>query len=153
MLLPLNLDHIVETSLDTMAPKRGSARSELNAVRKTVLDYLESCYSWEGSRMKRALHPKLAKRFAWTDPKTGRTRLHQYTAARLVRDVQAGWGRRKAGAKRTPKAERRAEIKILDRFKDMAVARTAAAWGIDYISLAKVNGNWKIINVLWRTWK
>jgi hypothetical protein len=32
----------------------------------------------------------------------------------------------------------------------MGVVRTEAAWGIDYISLAKFNGKWKIINVLWR---
>jgi hypothetical protein len=100
--------------------------------------------------MKRALHPKLAKRTAWTNPKTGRTRVYEYPASKLIRDVQAGWGGRKSGAKRAPMADRQAEIRILDRFKDMGVVRTEAAWGIDYISLAKFNGKWKIINVLWR---
>jgi len=103
--------------------------------------------------MRRALHPKLAKRTAWTNPKTGRTRVYEYSAAKLIRDVQSGWGGRKTGAKRALPAERRAEVKILDRFKDMAAVRTAAAWGIDYISLAKVDGRWKIINVLWRHWE
>ena len=103
--------------------------------------------------MARALHPKLAKRIAWTNPKTGRTRIYEYTARRLIRDVQAGWGARKTGGKRRPISERRIEIKRLDRFKDMAVVRTAAAWGVDYISMAKVDGNWKIINVLWRHWE
>jgi hypothetical protein len=100
--------------------------------------------------MKRALHPKLAKRIVWTNPETGRSRIFEYPATKLIRDVQSGWGRRKAHARRTPVAERRADIKILDRFKDMGVVRTEAAWGVDYISLAKYNGDWKIINVLWR---
>jgi Putative lumazine-binding len=100
--------------------------------------------------MRRALHPKLAKRMVLTDPKTGRSRVYQYTAAKLIHDVQAGWGGRKAKAKRTPMADRKAEVKILDRFRDMAVVRTEATWGIDYISLAKYNGRWKILNVLWR---
>ncbi len=100
--------------------------------------------------MRRALHPKLAKRMVWTDPKTGRSRVHEYSASKLIHDVQAGWGGRKSGAKRAPTGQRQAEIKILDRFKDMGVVRTEAAWGIDYISLAKFNGKWKIINVLWR---
>jgi Putative lumazine-binding len=133
-----------------MAANRSPADSEARAIRKTVLDYLESCYSWEGYRMKRALHPKLAKRVVWTNPKTGRSRMWEYPASKLVHDVQAGWGGRKAHSRRTPVAERQTDITILDRFKDMGVVKTEASWGIDYIQLAKYNGRWKIINVLWR---
>ncbi len=140
------------TPLD-MAHGRPSSNSEQGAIRKAVLDYVESCYSWEGHRMKRALHPKLAKRTAWTNPKTGRTRVYEYPASKLIHDVQAGWGGRRKGDRRAPLAARRAEVRILDRFKDMAVVRTAATWGVDYLSLAKVDGNWKIINVLWRHWE
>lgn len=135
-----------------MALKRPSSRAEETAIRKTILDYLESCYSWEGYRMRRAVHRKLAKRTAWTNPKNGRTGIYEYPAAKLIRDVQAGWGQRKTGGKRRPVSERRIEIKLLDRFKDMAVVRTGAAWGVDYLSMAKVDGKWKIINVLWRHW-
>lgn len=133
-----------------MATKRPTSDPEAKAMRKTVLDYLESCYSWEGYRMKRALHPKLAKRIVRTDAKTGRSEMHEYPASKLIHDVQAGWGGRKTHAKRTPVAERQTDITILDRFKDMGVVKTEASWGIDYIELAKYNGHWKIINVLWR---
>ena len=136
-----------------MSPRRTKSHSEDSAVRKTVRDYLESCYAWDGRRMKRALHPKLAKRIVWTNPKTGASRIYEYTAARLIRDVQSGWGARKAHTRRTPKAQRQADIEILDRFKDMSVVKTKAVWGVDYISLAKYNGEWKIINVLWRHYK
>lgn len=148
--LHLKIDLILETVPDSMASRRGRSGSEESAMQRTVLDYLESCYSWEGYRMKRALHPKLAKRIVWTNPKTGRSGVYEYSASKLIRDVQAGWGGRKAHSRRTPKAERQTDIKILDRFKDMGVVRTQAAWGFDYLSLAKYNGQWKIINVLWR---
>jgi len=100
--------------------------------------------------MRRALHPKLAKRLVSTDPKTGRSKIQEYPASKLIHDVQAGWGGRKARAKRSPVAERQTDLRILDRFKDMAVVKTEAVWGIDYIELAKYNGHWKIFNVLWR---
>jgi hypothetical protein len=100
--------------------------------------------------MRRALHPDLVKRIVWTDPKTGRSKMYQYSASQLIRDTQAGWGSRKAGDKRTPMAKRQKDIIFVDRFKDMAVVRTEATWGVDYIGLVKFNGKWKIINVLWR---
>jgi hypothetical protein len=42
------------------------------------------------------------------------------------------------------------DIQILDRFDDMCVVKTEARWGIDYIHLAKWNGEWKVVNVLWK---
>jgi hypothetical protein len=150
MSLHPKLGHILGIALGNMARKPGNSKSEESAIRKTVLDYLESCYSWEGYRMKRALHPKLAKRVVWTNPRTGRSRLYEYPAAKLIRDVQAGWGGRRAHSKRTPVSKRQLDISILDRFKNMGVVRTDAAWGVDYLSLAKYNGRWKIVNVLWR---
>lgn len=61
--------------------------------------------------MKRALHPKLAKRAVSTNLKTGRSRLHEYPASKLIHDVRLGWG----GEKRLPLAKRRKDLKILDR--------------------------------------
>jgi hypothetical protein len=31
----------------------------------------------------------------------------------------------------------------------MASLRTDAYWGVDYMHLAKIDGEWKIVNVLW----
>ena len=39
--------------------------------------------------------------------------------------------------------------RILDRFENAAVVKIVAAEWIDYLELAKVDGQWKIINVLW----
>ncbi len=136
-----------------MAGKRQFSDPETRAMRKTVQDYVESCYSWEGYRMKRALHSRLAKRIVWTDSKNGRSHVSEYPASKLIHDVQNGWGGRKAGAKRTPVADRQTDITVLDRFKDMGVVKTEASWRVDYIHLAKYNGEWKIINVLWRRWR
>jgi len=110
-----------------MAITTATSDLEAEAIRKTVFNYIESCYSWEGSRMKRALHPRLVKRMVWTDPKTGRTKMYELSASKLIRDTQGGWGDRKARVKRTPVAQRQEDMTILDRYKDMAIVRTEAS--------------------------
>lgn len=41
------------------------------------------------------------------------------------------------------------DVKILDVFGDIASVRVDAADWIDYRHLARWNGEWKIVNVLW----
>ena len=41
------------------------------------------------------------------------------------------------------------EITILDRYNNAAVVKIVASGWIDYLEVARFNGQWKIINVLW----
>jgi len=41
------------------------------------------------------------------------------------------------------------EVTILDRYNNAAVVKVVASDWIDYLEIAKINGEWKIINVLW----
>ena len=104
--------------------------------------------------MKRALHPKLAKRAVWPDDKTGRSALDELPTPKLLRMVVGPFFGRKRPRSRAAREKGAASwtgyIRILDRFEDMCVVKTKAIWGIDYIHMAKWNGEWKIINVLWR---
>ncbi|MEJ2580301.1 MAG: nuclear transport factor 2 family protein [Acidobacteriota bacterium] len=50
---------------------------------------------------------------------------------------------------KVPVEERMAEITILDRFGNTAVVKAVARDWVDYLQIGKVNGEWKIINVLW----
>jgi hypothetical protein len=53
--------------------------------------------------------------------------------------------------KNTPKAEQTKDVKILDVFDDMATVRLEMRDWIDYMHLAKFNGKWVIVNVLWKS--
>ncbi len=48
-----------------------------------------------------------------------------------------------------PVAQRREDFRILDIYRDNAVAKIVASDWIDYLELARWNGQWKIVNVLW----
>jgi len=122
-------------------PDRGSA--EEAAIRATVLDYVQGWYDGDAARMERALHPELAKRIVRTDATSGKSRLDQMSAMTLVQYTRSG------GGKKTPAAERQQDVQVLDVFENAASARATMSGWVDYLHLAKVDGQWKIVNVLW----
>ena len=112
-------------------------------IRAAALDYIDGWYAGDGARMERALHPELAKRNVFTDPQSRRSRLIQMSALTLINQTRAG------GGSDIPAAERKSEVTILDVFQGAASVRVRAATWVDYMHLAKWNGRWIIINVLW----
>ena len=112
------------------------------AIKQAALDYLEGWYEGNAERMERALHPELAKRIVRTNPQ-GQSRLDQMSAMTLVQYTRGG------GGKNTPKESQQKDITILDVFENAASVKAVAADWIDYLHVAKSNGKWVIVNVLW----
>jgi putative lumazine-binding protein len=127
----------------TVAAAQTGTSDESAAITKTALNYIEGWYEGDAARMESALHPELAKRMIYTDPKTGRSQFNHMGAMALVQGTKRG------GGTKTPKEKQLKEVTILDRFNNAAVVKIVASDWIDYLSVAKVNGEWKIINVLW----
>ena len=111
-------------------------------IRQAALDYIEGWYEGNGERMERALHPDLAKRIVNTNQQ-GRSVLGHQSAMTLVQSTRRG------GGKNTPAAQRRNDVRILDIFGNTASVRVDADSWIDYLHIARWNGRWVIINVLW----
>jgi len=122
---------------------RAQAAADSAGIRKAALDYIDGWYTGDGPRMESSLHPDLAKRLVATDPASGRSRIIQMTAMGLVQGTRAG------GGTRTPVEQRREDVKILDIYENAASARVDAGGWVDYMHLAKWNGKWVIVNVLW----
>lgn len=112
------------------------------AIKAAALDYIEGWYEGNAERMERALHPDLAKRIVHTNDK-GQSRLDQMSAVTLVQGTRRGFG------KNTPKEEQIKEVTVLDAFQNAASVKIIAADWIDYLHIAKFNGRWVIVNVLW----
>jgi len=113
------------------------------AIKKAALDYVEGWYEGNTERMERAVHPELAKRIVRTDPNSGRNRLEQMSAMTLVQGVKRG------GGKDTSVEQQQKDVFIFDIFQSTASAKAIMSGWIDYMHLAKWNGEWKIVNVLW----
>ena len=112
------------------------------AITATALDYIEGWYEGNAERMERALHPDLAKRIVRTNDK-GQSSLGQMSAMGLVQGVKRG------GGKDTPKERQQKDVTILDVYENAASVKVVASDWIDYLHLAKFNGRWVIVNVLW----
>jgi hypothetical protein len=113
------------------------------AIRATALDYVEGWYEGNAERMVRALHPELVKRIVVRDTTTGKTMVQGMGASVLVNSTRHGYG------KETPKERQQKEVRILDIFGNAASAKAVMADWVDYMQLAKVDGRWVIVNVLW----
>jgi len=117
--------------------------ADSTAIRQTALDYIEGWYTADADRMSRAVHTKLVKRIFATHPKTGETVFRNQDSTALVAATEKGYG------KKIPEAQRQKDITILDVFKGAASVKIVAARWVDYLHLAKENGDWQIVNVLW----
>jgi Putative lumazine-binding len=142
LLLAVGLIEFNASAQNATAPNRPND-ADAAAIRQTALDYIEGWYEGNAERMERALHPELAKRIVRTDPKSGRSGLGQQSAMTLVQ------GTRNGGGKTTPKEKQQKDVTILDVFENAASVKVVASDWIDYLHVAKWNGRWVIVNVLW----
>jgi hypothetical protein len=122
------------------SPALGQTAADSAAIKATALDYIQGWYEGNAERMERAVHPHLAKRLVYTD--RGRSRLIEVTAMDLVQGSREGDGK-------LPPDKRRTEVKILDIFENAGMVRIDATDWVDYLQVAKWNGRWVIINVVW----
>ena len=132
-----------QSSQQAAAKPAGASEADLAAIKQTALDYIEGYYEGNGERMERALHSELAKRIVITDPKSGRSRLDQMSAMTLA------LGTRARASSPTPKEKRQSDVTVLDVFENAASVKIVATDWIDYLHVAKFNGRWVIVNVLW----
>jgi len=133
-------------ALIALAPVPSVAQTPADsaAIRQAALDYIEGYYTGDAARMGRAVHPELAKRIVRTDS-LGGSFLSTMGASQLVSGTRAGYGRE------VPAGDQRTDVTVLDVYHDVASARIDAGAWIDYLHLARVDGRWVIVNVLWAT--
>lgn len=122
---------------------QGQSSADSVAIRSTALDYAEGWYEGNAERMTRALHPELVKRIVVRDTATGKTVVQGMGASVLINSTRHGYG------KETPRERQQKDVKILDIFGNAASAKAVMADWVDYMQLAKVDGKWVIVNVLW----
>lgn len=140
-LLPLLAMAVLAVVLAPSADAQTQADS--TAIRAAALDYIEGWYGGDPDRMARALHPALVKRIVAVNRETGEAFIDDMGAGKLVAGTRAAYGRE------TPEDQRRTEVTIFEVFGNAASVKIDAGGWIDYLHLAKIDGRWTIVNVLW----
>ena len=109
-----------------------------SAVRATVSNYIEAYYTGDAKRMEQTLHPHFLKHVI-----RGERPLHDMSGLEMVRGVVSG-------PVDIPQEERTEQVKVLDIAGDMASAKLVTPGWVDYMTLSKVDGQWKILSVVQR---
>ena len=112
------------------------------AIRQAVDDYYQGWYGADANRHAQALHAELAKRTIRQSP-TGDDYLHNVTKDQMVTWTAQGKGGE------TPANQRSYVIVQVDYYEQIASVKVEAYEYIEYLHLAKENGKWLIVNVLW----
>lgn len=122
-----------------------SARSaDRAAVEAAALDYIEALYNADPSRIERSVHPQLTKRGFWRDTATAPWGPQLTMTYEQLVALTKKWN---ADKKQDTSIKRVDVYEVLDQ---TASAKVTAQWGIDYLHLAKYDGRWKIINIVWQ---
>lgn len=113
------------------------------AVKQTALDYIEGWFSGDPDRMARALHPALHKVGVREFMPNGKKALTPIGYTAMVELTRIGAG------KDTPPDKADIQVHILDISGLIASVKVTSVKFTDYLLMAELDGQWKIINVLW----
>lgn len=116
------------------------------SVRSAVSDYVDGIYRADTARIVRSVRPELAKRGYWVPRNQTAYANEPMTFAELI-NVAKTWN---PNRQRNPDSMVK-EIQILDLLDQTASAKLVAQWGVDYFHLARYDGRWMIVNVLWQS--
>lgn len=115
------------------------------AIERTILNYVEAFYEGDTTKAYESVAPYLAKRGYYQ--RNGTEAEAIMTFQQLVRLAQR-WKNTQNITAASPR-----KITVFDVLDKIATAKVEAQWGIDYFHLAKVNGKWTIVNVLWQDYR
>jgi Putative lumazine-binding len=125
--------------LSTNAQNHRASNDEGAAVRATVTNYIEAYYDGDAARMKQTLHPHYLKHKIHGD-----IPMREQAGPQMMQAVLEGGGTHMASAQRTE------QVTVLDIAGNIASAKLVTPGWVDYITLSKVNGDWKILSVVQR---
>lgn len=115
-------------------------------VGRVALDYLDAFYRGDDELLRRAVHPDVSKLGFYRETVDQRYQQVPMPFDEMLEFAEAV----RAGRVNTP-ADAPRDVTVLDVADQTAVAQVDAWWGHDYLHLARFDGRWMIIHVLWQS--
>lgn len=120
----------------TVNAQTSRAADDASSIRATVTNYIEAYYTGDAPRMQHTLHPHYLKLMLH-----GNIPVRQYTGTDMIGMVQSG-------APNMPAASKTEQVSVLDINGNIASAKLITPGWVDYVTLSKVDGAWKILSVV-----
>ena len=143
--LPAHVTLLIALALLLSLSTLSASADEEAAVRAAVLDYVEGVYEVDPARIERSVHPEMAKRGFGRRSASDPYREIPMTFEQLVK-LAGNYNKDGHIPADAPK-----EVIVYEVLDKTASLKLIAEWGIDYMHLAKYEGRWKIVNVLWQS--
>jgi hypothetical protein len=126
-------------NLSTQAQTSQTSNDDSSAVRATVTNYIEAYYTGDARRMEQTLHPHYLKHMIHRD-----IPMRDKTGPQMVEET------RSHGIPDIPLAQRTEQVTVLDIAGTIASAKLVTPGWVDYMTLSKSGGEWKILSVVQR---
>jgi Putative lumazine-binding len=126
-------------NLPTNAQENKTSGDDASAVSATVTNYIEAYYKGDARGIEQTLHPHYLKHKIHGD-----IPMREQTGEALVQDVRNG------GGTHLSQAQRMEKVTVLDVSGNIASAKLVTPGWVDYMTLSKLNGEWKILAVVQR---
>ncbi|HEU4828653.1 MAG TPA: nuclear transport factor 2 family protein [Gemmatimonadales bacterium] len=131
-------------ALPAAAPAQSAADSA--GVRAAVLDYVEGFYQGDSTRLVRSIRPEVVKYGFYVPRDSSRYQGEPMSFAQMHAFANSVKRNNRPAPATAPR-----EIELLDVQDQTAAAKLTAWWGTDYLHLAKYDGRWMIVHVLWQS--
>jgi hypothetical protein len=133
-------------ALATLTEKVIAQTSDKDLVYAAIEDYVDCLYLAQPDRIKKSVHPNLVKKGFWRPKdKTEYQPEETMTFQELV-DLAGKWNANGKLAKDALK-----KIEIFDVQDQTAIGKLTAVWGTDYFQLAKYDGKWMVVHIVWQS--
>lgn len=131
-------------ALGLPAPSTAQHAHDPAGVERAALDYLEGFYEGSTEKIRRSVHPDAHKfGFAMRDG--------TYQRIPMSYDQMLAFATRVRETGDHPPDDAPKRVELLDVMDQIAVAKVDAWWGSDYLTMARYDGQWKIVQVLWQS--
>tara|TARA_R110002126_G_scaffold291763_2_gene457125 strand:+ start:21027 stop:21518 length:492 start_codon:yes stop_codon:yes gene_type:complete len=116
-------------------------------VELAILDYVEGLYLVDSMRIDKSVDKKLRKIGYYFNPDTKKYIDNLEMTHEQLSNLAANWNKNGNNANEGSSKK----IEIFNVNSKTASAKLTAEWGIDLFHLAKVDKQWKIVNVMWQS--
>lgn len=126
---------------DSIQSIRNSDDSEEQTIELAVRDYIEGIYTGNPEKVAKVLHSEYKRAMVLILPQTNKSFIQRDGFSLVIENV-------KAGAGMLPKEKWKININILGLMDGLSFVKLELPASINYLQLAKIEGQWMIINIL-----
>ncbi len=122
-----------------------------NADRQSVINvaraYIEAMYESDAGKMEKILHADVIKKgYYWKGKDQQFSEMTSITKLQIIQ-ITRDWNKGEWLPESAPK-----DISMLDIQDQIASVKVTAYWGIDYLHISRIRGEWLIIQILSQNW-